>query len=269
MKKSVTQNSEKYIREALVQDVLDFLNADDGKTFAEKKESVLDYIQNWSDSSHTETTEAFAQKEWLGEAINREFWEKGQEIQVGNGITMRRVQSSDCEGYFAIQRAYLVTAPMLKEPTYRNMLWEEHISSKRLTLTILYHGSYIGYCGINNLLKEPWEIGIELCPEWTGRGIGYGTVSKMLEEIQKRLEKDTFMVQIEPRNIASQKLFEKLGAVPDGVAANWTENQMAILRCEEDNLDQIDEELIRIAQKFNVPPRKLLSHVLKYSLKLH
>lgn len=268
MKKSVAQNSEKYIREEIIQGVLDLLNVDDGKTFAEKKESILNYIEDWANGPHTDTVEVLAKEEQLGEAINQKFWEKGQEISVGNGITMRRVQPSDCEGYFAIQRAYLVTAPMLKEPTYRDMLWEEHISPKRLTLTILHQGSYIGYCGINNLLKEVWEIGIELCPEWTGQGIGYSTVSKMLEEIQKRLGKDTFTVRIEPRNIASQKLFEKMGAVPDGIAANWTENQMMILQCEEDNLNQIDEELIGIAQKFDVPPRKLLSHVLKYSLKL-
>ena len=163
---------------------------------------------------------------------------------------------------------YLVTKHMLKEPTYCNMLWEEHIASKRLTLSIHSDGSYIGYCGINNLLQEPWEIGIELRPEWTRRGIGYRAVSAMLKEIQTRLGVHVFCVRIEPRNLASQRLFEKLGAVPDGLTVGWTANQEIVLQCEEDNLDQIDEELIRLAEKFGVPPRKLLSHVLRYSLEL-
>ena len=39
-------------------------------------------------------------------------------------------------------------------------------------------------------------------------------------------------------------------------------NQEIILQCEEDNLDPIDEELIRQAEKFGVPPRKLLILIL-------
>lgn len=39
-----------------------------------------------------------------------------------------------------------------------------------------------------------------------------------------------------------------------------------IIRCEEENIDAIDEELERVAKKFDVEPKKLLSHVLEYEL---
>ena len=39
-------------------------------------------------------------------------------------------------------------------------------------------------------------------------------------------------------------------------------NQEIILQCEDDNLDQIDAALIRLAEKFGVPPRKLLILIL-------
>ena len=39
-------------------------------------------------------------------------------------------------------------------------------------------------------------------------------------------------------------------------------NQEIILQCAEDNLDQIDAALIRLAEKFGVPPRKLLILIL-------
>ncbi len=39
-----------------------------------------------------------------------------------------------------------------------------------------------------------------------------------------------------------------------------------IRMCEEENLQEIDEKLIEVAEKFGVEPRKLLSHVLEYSL---
>lgn len=267
-KKTVTQNAEKYIREAILRDVLELLEANDGKPFEEKKKEITDYLRNCTGDSHADALEDIAGEEQRCQILNQKFWGAGNVISAGNRITMRRVQESDREGYLEIQRAYLVTKHMLKEPTYCNMLWEEHIASKRLTLSIYSDGSYIGYCGVNNLLQEPWEIGIELRPEWTRRGIGYRAVSAMLKEIQTRFGVHVFCVRIEPRNLASQRLFEKLGAVPDGLAVGWTANQEIILQCEEDNLDQIDEELIRLAEKFGVPPRKLLSHVLRYSLEL-
>ena len=42
----------------------------------------------------------------------------------------------------------------------------------------------------------------------------------------------------------------------------YLSNQEIILQCAEDNLDPIDEELIRQAEKFGVPPRKLLILIL-------
>lgn len=267
-KKTVTQNAEKYIREAILRDVLELLEANDGKPFEEKKKEITDYLRNCTEDSHADALADIAGEEQRCQILNQKFWGAGNVISAGNRITMRRVQESDREGYLEIKRAYLVTKHMLKEPTYCNMLWEEYIASKRLTLSIHSDGSYIGYCGINNLLQEPWEIGIELRPEWARRGIGYRAVSTMLKEIQTRLGVHVFCVRIEPRNLASQRLFEKLGAVPDGLTVGWTANQEIVLQCEEDNLDQIDEELIRLAEKFGVPPRKLLSHVLRYSLEL-
>ena len=82
MKKSVTQNSQKYIRDELLQNVLNLLNADDGKTFAEKKKDIVDYIQEWANGPHGDTAEEIAQKEQFGETINQKFWKKGKEITL-------------------------------------------------------------------------------------------------------------------------------------------------------------------------------------------
>ena len=184
-KKTVTQNAEKYIREVILRDVLELLEANDGKPFEEKKKEITDYLRNCAKDSHADALADIAGEEQRCQILNQKFWGAGHVISAGNGITMRRVQESDREGYLEIKRAYLVTKHMLKEPAYCNMLWEEHIASKRLTLSICSDGSYIGYCGINNLLQEPWEIGIELRPEWTRRGIGYRAVSAMLRRSRR------------------------------------------------------------------------------------
>lgn len=265
-KKTVTQNAEKYIREVILRDVLGVLTSDDGKSFEEKKKSAVAYLLKCANESPTDAQEKIIGEERHAADINRKFWGTDYVISAGNGITMRQVLESDREGYLEIQKEYLVTKHMLKEPIYCDSLWEEHNSCKRLTLSILFDGKYIGYCGINDITSEPWEIGVELRPEWTGRGIGYCAVSKMVDEIRARLGVRVFCARIDPRNRASQKMFCKLGAVPDGISAAWTNDQNLILKCEEDNLNQIDEELIQLAERFRVPPRKLLSHILKYSL---
>ena len=39
-----------------------------------------------------------------------------------------------------------------------------------------------------------------------------------------------------------------------------------IRKSEEENLQEIDDKLMEVAEKFGVEPRKLLSHVLEYRL---
>lgn len=51
-----------------------------------------------------------------------------------------------------------------------------------------------------------------------------------------------------------------LGVFASG--GGYLANQEIILQCEEDNLDQIDEALIRLAEKFGVPLRILLVLIL-------
>ena len=88
----------------------------------------------------------------------------------------------------------------------------------------------------------------------------------MIQEIKKRTGVSEFRVLIDPENYASQKLFEKLGAVPNGISEFLLHREENIERCENDNMDSIDDKLIEVARKFRVEPRSLLSHVLEYRL---
>ena len=133
-------------------------------------------------------------------------------------------------------------------------------------LSIVKDGEYIGYCGIKNIAQPVWEIAIELLPEWTRHGIGYVTLSAMLNEMRSRLGVTKYIVRIEPANLASQKLFEKLGARPCGIADLWFQEETTIKRCEESGLHLIDDNMIEVAKRFHVEPRQLLSHVLEYEL---
>lgn len=88
----------------------------------------------------------------------------------------------------------------------------------------------------------------------------------MLSEIKSRLNVSEFRVRIDTENYTSQKLFEKLGAEPNGISEFMLHGEADIHRCEEENIYLIDERMQELAKRFNVEPRKLLSHVLEYRL---
>lgn len=108
---------------------------------------------------------------------------------------------------------------------------------------------------------------IELLKCWKKQGIGYKAIKAMLTELKERLNINEFRIKVEPDNYASQRLFEKLGAVPYGIVEFMLHKEKDIIRCEEENMDAIDAKLVTVAEKFGVEPRKLLSHVLEYELK--
>ena len=88
----------------------------------------------------------------------------------------------------------------------------------------------------------------------------------MLSEIRQRLAVCEFRIRIDPGNTASQKLFEKLGAVPNGISEFLLHGEDELARCEEENLQYLDDNMVALAEKFGVEPRKLLSHVLEYRI---
>ena len=75
-----------------------------------------------------------------------------------------------------------------------------------------------------------------------------------------------YRIRIEPTNYASQRLFEKLGAVPNGISELWLHKPEDLDELERDNESLIDDALMAVAEKFSVEPRALLSHVLEYKL---
>lgn len=102
--------------------------------------------------------------------------------------------------------------------------------------------------------------------KWRRQGIGYNALKIFLSEMKSRVQKREFRVKIDSDNYASQGLFEKLGAVPYGIAEFMLHKEEDIRKCEEENLQEIDDKLMEVAEKFGVEPRKLLSHVLEYRL---
>lgn len=246
------------INEALDK-VLAILEADDGKSFEEQKKEIAQLL-----SAKMEKPEDSCDKDSVSDVTDT-FWQQG-EITVAEGLILRRVKETDREHYLALEQHYFVAKSMLEEETSRDKVWNNHISDKTLLLVAEQDGAYIGYCGIKDTTQEPWEIMIELFPQWTNRGIGYSTTCTMLNALKRRLGVTSYRVRIEPSNTASQHLFEKLGATPNGITEYLLHGAEELGKYEEANLQYITAQLSAVAQKFGVAPRKLLSHVLEYRL---
>lgn len=266
-KQSLAANVMKISIEDSIHKVMDILEKEDGRTFEEKKEDAIRYLKNKEENTLLEERLiAAAESDEMGEKIYNEFWKLGEYIAVEDKFILRKVKDSDKDRFIELQNENNIVKSMLKEAAYRNMLWNEHIEHKALMFSIEVNGEYVGYCGIKNTAQEQWEIAIEILQKWKYKGIGYKAIGVMLNEIKNRMNVSEFRVRIDAENYPSQKLFEKLGAQPNGISEFMLHKEEDLQRCEEENIHLIDERIQELASRFNVEPRKLLSHVLEYKL---
>lgn len=265
-KSEITKNVMKNTANMVLQDALDILEADDGKSFDEKRDAVIKLLTQKGDTELSRLLSERTVADKTGVEIKTDFWKSGTVIPAGDTVYLRPVESNDRDSFLTIQRASPLVQSMEDKDSFLDLVWREHNEDKCLKLSIIKDGDYIGYCGIKDTTLPIWEIDIELLPAWTRHGIGFVALSTMLNEMESRLGITKYTVRIEPSNLASQKLFEKLGSIPSGIADIWFQEQTTIEKCEEAGLHLIDDNMIEVAKKFHVEPRQLLSHVLEYEL---
>lgn len=149
-------------------------------------------------------------------------------------------------------------------------LWKDFLSERSFVCTVrkASDNEFCGYCEINNVRTEEPELGIRLLKKVHSQGIGFHSLKLLMTEYARLSGKEYFISKVDPQNYASQRLMEKLGGKPDGICDNdfliHTEEVRMIL--EKNYAHLIDDKLISVAEKFNVKPIKLLSHVLRYRI---
>lgn len=263
---SLAANAMKISIEDSIHKVMNIIEKEDGRTFEEKKKEAINFLKDKENTLLAERLIDIATNDEMGKKIYKKFWAMGECIITENEIILRKVQDSDKHIFIELQKENNIVKSMMKEEAYRNMLWNEHIEYKALMFSVIVDNEYVGYCGIKNTTHEQWEIAIEILNKWKHKGIGYRAISVMLDEIKNRLNVSEFRVRIDAENYPSQRLFEKLGAEPNGISEFLLHEEADIRRCEEENIHLLDERIQKLAKQFNVEPRKLLSHVLEYKL---
>ena len=251
----------------MAKEVLEILEKEDGLSFEEKKEEAVkllnDYIYVTEKSREKENT-----KSPNGIDVSEIVGKEGNILYSDDQIILRQVAEEDKIGFLEVQQENTGIPSMFEEEIFKDTLWNEHISAPALMCSIISSetGEYLGYCGIKDSSLKKWEIAIELHKAWCGKGVGYISIQKFLDEITMRTGVKEFRVRVNSDNYASQGLFEKLGAIPNGISEFIIHGEEALKKYEEENLQYIDEKLMTVGEKFHVNPRKLLSHVLEYKL---
>lgn len=248
-----------------LQKIREILEKGDGRPFREKQKEAIQYITEQTDSLLEERLRAIAGEGRMTAGLKNRFWKHGEQIRVSGSVALRKVKDTDHDPYLELKKQYTVFKNAINEEGYQTVLWKEHAEGKTLMCSIEKDGMYAGYCGINDLTAEIWEISIELLQEYTRQGIGYAAVKALVTEMKARMGRSEFLVKIEADNQASQKLFEKLGAVPYGMSKYFLASA-ANKDFDDSNKKPIDDSLIVLAERFHTEPKELLLHALIYKL---
>lgn len=147
-------------------------------------------------------------------------------------------------------------------------LWKDFLSERSFVCTVRKAGNneFCGYCEINDVTTEEPELGIRLLKKVHNQGIGFHSLKLLMTEYARLSGKNYFISKVDPKNYASQRLMEKLGGKPDGICEFLIHKEEVRMFLEKNYAHLIDDKLIFVAEKFNVKPEKLLSHVLRYRI---
>lgn len=117
--------------------------------------------------------------------------------------------------------------------------------------------------------RELWELSLEFDGQYRGRSYGPRANLLFMRAIEKNVGKNQFCALVEVDNHASQKCMDKTGAKLVGIRRSAIlRDDEAAMKFEEEHMELIDDRLLALAGKLDVEPRKLLSHVLEYHIRI-
>lgn len=197
--------------------------------------------------------------------------EKTQDLFVSNDeVVIRPVTKADEAFYLNVRMQYSLMYRAIYHTTEKDMgslFWNE-VSQPEVFYCIIESAKNkdpIGYLGIKDTRAETWEIAIELDEKHTRQGYGPQSIVLFLNEVYRITGRSEFRAVVEVDNLPSQKCFEKIGAelmgLCNGVILKTDDEKKHF---EDKNLDLINDDMIRLAERLGVEPRKLLSHLLDY-----
>ncbi|MCR6106461.1 GNAT family N-acetyltransferase [Salipaludibacillus agaradhaerens] len=113
------------------------------------------------------------------------------------------------------------------DDAFEEISWYQTLLNKktgiRWGITLKEKGIIIGSCGFHNIVSQHFrtEIGFELSKEMWGKGIAFEAVEAITNYGFTHMSFQRIEALIEPPNLSSQRLVEKLGFMREGLLRNY------------------------------------------------
>lgn len=175
----------------------------------------------------------------------------------------REYQKILCDNLSSMGRYFFSTNPNYVKELFGDLLKKE---SFYCTIREKVTHQFCGYCGIKDVDSSRPELAIELIKSMQHKGIGTHALKLLLQTYSLCEEFEYFTYIVAADNYPSQHLCEKIGGIPNRIVAFILKDPQLQEIFEESNLHMINDHLRDVAKKFNVEPKKLLSHFLEYKI---
>jgi len=195
------------------------------------------------------------------------FPQSGEILAENELVILKMVSKEEHNSYMDISYECSTAKSAFKDARFKDNLWDSFLSDYAVVTSIYdkKSGVYVGYCSIKDMRKADWEIAIEEKESYRNQGYGYNALKLLIGQIAKLTGQRFYGAQIDIDNTASQKLFKKLGAYPNGISEFLLHGD-TLKQFQEENKQFIDENMKAIAEEFGMDPEDMLGHVLDYRI---
>lgn len=230
----------------------------------EEADAVVNDMKNWLEEKVEKELELQVKKS-EGTYDRTVLPANGEIIVDGDNIEIAVIGLDEREKYLSVSYEYSVMKHAFEEEKFKDDLWNDFISDTSFVCSIYekISGEYIGYCSVKDLLKNDWELAIELLPDKCNKGYGSEALKKFMCKVHELTGKRFFRARVELDNHASQHLMKKLGGIPDGIGEFLLHGD-EITKFQENYKHLITDEIRAVAEEFCMEAEDMLGYVLEY-----
>lgn len=164
---------------------------------------------------------------------------------------LNALTEEDKENYLKLYRENSIVAKVSSKMSdvdydeFAEFIWKKLPKDDAIYVSIFLStdNTYVGNITMKHLSSDTPELGIDVLQQFQRRGIAYETIPMFAKRVLELKKVEYFMVRVYSDNVASTKLFEKLGVVKLG--KEQSEFAEVLAKVKEKLNDEYEDFLIR------------------------
>lgn len=190
---------------------------------------------------------------------------RGELFAENSKIRLSVISEVEKDNYINVSYECSAVKGAFRNTDYVKYLWEEFLDKNAFVCSIYDRETdeYIGYCSIKDLRQDYLELAIEEKKAYRNQGYGTRAIHLFTTKLTELLGERFYRVRIDMDNYASQKLFKKVGAYPNGISEFLLKGK-ELEKFQEENIGMIDEKMRNVAEEFCMDAEDMLGCVLEY-----